>query len=183
MNIVVYLGSNEGKNPLYKEKVRELGGWIARAGHTLIYGGSKAGLMGQLAGAAQAEKGKVIGVEPEFFIRQGVVQLDLSELIVTETMAERKQKMIELGEAFLAFPGGIGTLEEISEVMTLTFLGKLSSPIIFYNVAGYYDKLRETLNHMTEEGFLLKENLDRVHFAQNLEEIQEILREQEESML
>lgn len=183
MNIVVYLGSNEGKKPLYKEKVRELGSWIARAGHTLIYGGSRSGLMGQLAQAAQAEKGKVIGVEPEFFIRQGVVQLDLSELIVTETMAERKQKMIELGDAFLAFPGGIGTLEEISEVMTLNFLGKLDGPIILYNVDGFYDKLKEELDYMVEEGFLLKENLERVHFVRELEEIQEILREQEKSML
>ncbi len=183
MNIVVYLGSNEGKNLLYKERVRELGGWIAREGHTLIYGGSRAGLMGQLAQAAQAEKGMVIGVEPEFFIRQGVVQLDLSELIVTETMAERKQKMIELGEAFLAFPGGIGTLEEISEVMTLTFLGKLSCPIIFYNVEGFYDRLREELDYMVEEGFLLRENLEKVHFVREMEEIQEIFCDWEKSML
>lgn len=183
MNIVVYLGSNEGKKPIYKEKVRELGGWIAREGHTLIYGGSRSGLMGQLAQGAQAEKGKVIGVEPEFFIRQGVVQLDLSELIVTGTMAERKQKMIELGEAFLAFPGGIGTLEEISEVMTLSFLGKLFGPMIFYNVEGFYDRLKEELDYMVEEGFLLKENLDKVHFVRELKEIQEILREQEKSML
>jgi uncharacterized protein (TIGR00730 family) len=183
MNIVVFLGSNEGKKPLYRERVRKLGSWIAREGHILVYGGSRSGLMGQLAQAAQAEKGKVIGVEPEFFIRQGVVQMDLSELIVTETMAERKQKMIELGEAFLAFPGGIGTLEEITEVMTLTFLGKLSRPIIFYNVDGFYDRLKEELDYMVKEGFLLKENLERVHFVRELEEIQEIFRNQGKSML
>jgi uncharacterized protein (TIGR00730 family) len=177
MNIVVYLGSNEGHNPIYKEKVEELGTWIGKNGHTLVYGGSNCGLMGRLAAAVQKEKGKVIGVEPGFFIEEGFAQRELTELIVTKNMSERKQKMIQLGEAFIAFPGGVGTLEEVSEVMTLTFLDKLNYPVMIYNLNGYYDKLLDALEYMAEEGFLPRENLEKIHIVKDLEEIEKVLQD------
>ena len=117
MNITVYLGANEGNDPSIAEAARELGAWIGESGNNLVYGGSKVGLMGILAESALDAGAQVTGVEPQFFIDQAV-QLDtITRLIVTDTMAERKAKMIELGDAFIAFPGGSGTLEEVSEVM------------------------------------------------------------------
>ena len=106
MNITVYCGSNFGDNPHFEEAARDLGALIARAGHTLVYGGS-------VSQAAIEGGAPVIGVEPAFFIEAGVAQHDLTELIVCDTMGERKAKMIELGDAFVALPGGVGTLEEI----------------------------------------------------------------------
>ena len=118
MNITVYLGANEGNDPLLKEAVRELGTWIGSSGNTLIYGGSKNGLMGEVAESVLDAGGRAIGVEPQIFIDQGFEYDRLTELIVTKDMTERKTKMIELGDAFIAFPGGTGTLEEIAEVMS-----------------------------------------------------------------
>ncbi len=115
MNITVYLGSNEGNDPSLKEAVRALGAWIGNAGHALVYGGSKSGLMGELAESVLNAGGKVTGVEPQFFIDAGLEYDAITTLIVTKDMAERKAKMIELGDAFIAFPGGTGTLEEVSE--------------------------------------------------------------------
>ena len=122
MNITVYLGANEGNDPFFKEAVRELGAWIGTNGNTLVYGGSKSGLM---AG------GKVIGVEPQFFIDAGFVYDEITELITTKDMSERKAKMIELGDAFIAFPGGTGTLEEITEVMSKVSLKHLDARVFY----------------------------------------------------
>ena len=109
MNITVYLGANEGNDPFLKETVRELGAWIGTNGNTLVYGGSKSGLMGELAESVLQAGGKVIGVEPQFFIDAGFVYDEITELITTKDMSERKAKMIELGDVFIAFPGGTGT--------------------------------------------------------------------------
>lgn len=177
MNITVYLGANEGNDHDLKTAVRELGNWIGESGNTLIYGGSKSGLMGELAVSALEAGGSVIGVEPQVFIEM-VYQLDgLDELIVTETMAERKTRMIELGDAFIAFPGGTGTLEEITEVMARNALGQLDAPCIVYNLNGYYEGLRMQLRHMIEMGLSTEERQRRITFARNLEEIKEALAE------
>ena len=109
MKITVYLGANEGNDPSLKEAVKELGVWIGENGHTLVYGGSKTGLMGELAGSVLEAGGSVIGVEPQMFIEQDFQYEGLTELIVTKDIFERKVKMMELGEAFIAFPGGTGT--------------------------------------------------------------------------
>ena len=129
MHITVYLGASCGTDPHLAQAVRELGAWIGAAGHTLVYGGSKTGLMGLLAQSALAQGGSVIGVEPECFMAQELQYDGLTQLIVTRSMAERKSRMIELGDAFIAFPGGTGTLEEITEVMSQVSLGQLSAPL------------------------------------------------------
>lgn len=116
MNITVYLGANKGNDPIFENSIKELGNWIGVNHHTLIYGGSKTGLMGILAESILASKGKVIGVEVQFFMDEELQFEGLTELIVTKSMSERKNKMIELGDVFIAFPGGTGTLEEISEI-------------------------------------------------------------------
>lgn len=175
MNITVYLGSNEGRSTGLKKAVRELGTWIGSSGHTLIYGGSKRGLMGELAESVLMAGGKVIGVEPRFFLDMGFDYDAITQLIPTEDMSERKAKMIELGDAFIAFPGGTGTLEEISEIMSKIVLGHLEAPCIVYNLNGYYDSLKELLHHMVETGLAFEEKLNGIHFAENLNEIKGVL--------
>ena len=175
MNITVYLGANEGNAPFFKEAVHELGLWIGTNGNTLVYGGSKSGLMGELAESVLQAGGKVIGVEPQFFIDAGFVYDEITELITTKYMSERKAKMIELGDVFIAFPGGTGTLEEITEVMSKVSLKHLDAPCILYNLNGYYDSLKQLLEHMIEMDLSSEEKQEGIYFAENLEEIQRIL--------
>lgn len=176
MNITVYLGANEGNDPFFKEAVRELGAWIGTNGNTLVYGGSKSGLMGELAESVLQAGGKVIGVEPQFFIDAGFVYDEITELITTKDMSERKAKMIELGDAFIAFPGGTGTLEEITEVMSKVSLGHLDAPCILYDLDGYYAGLKALLAHMVEMGLSSSERQSGIYFAKNLDEIKSILK-------
>ena len=175
MNITVYLGANAGNDPALAEAVRELGSWIGANGPRLVYGGSRSGLMGQLAQSALDAGGTVTGVEPQFFVQQELQHDGLTELIVTKDMTERKTKMIELGDAFIAFPGGTGTLEEISEVMSRVALHKLVAPCILYNLDGYYEGLRAQLTHMVKMGLCTPEKLENIHFAADLAEIKTIL--------
>ena len=138
MNITVYLGANEGNDPCLRKAVEELGAWIGNSGNALVYGGSKGGLMGALADSVLKAGGDVTGVEPNFFIENEFQHDGLTKLIVTKDMSERKNKMIELGEAFIAFPGGTGTLEEIAEVilfvnfLLLLILSPYQIPICTY---------------------------------------------------
>ena len=176
MNITVYLGANEGNDPKLKKAVQELGTWIVKSGNALVYGGSKSGLMGAIADSVLCAGGRVTGVEPQFFIDSEVQHDGLTELIVTKDMTERKRKMIELGDAFIAFPGGTGTLEEISEVMSMVSLKHLQAPCILYNLNGYYDSLKALLNHMIAMGLSSEERQEGIYFAGNLEEVTGILK-------
>lgn len=175
MVITVYLGANEGNDVTLRQAVRELGTWIGTSGNELVYGGSKSGLMGELAESVLQSGGKVTGVEPQFFIDMGLEYPEITKLIITEDMSERKKKMIELGDAFIAFPGGTGTLEEITEVMSKLALNQLDAPCILYNLNGYYDSLKDLLDHMIEKGLSTRERQAGIYFAENLEEIKEIL--------
>ena len=178
MNITVYLGANEGKDPSLKTAVRELGTWIGESGSRLIYGGSKSGLMGELAESVLQAGVEVIGVEPQFFIDMEYQYDEITELIVTKDMTERKMKMIELGDVFIAFPGGTGTLEEIAEVMSKVSLKHLAAPCILYNLNDYYDGLQTLLRHMTEMGLSSPERQEGIYFAKDLSEIREIIKNQ-----
>ena len=178
MNITVYLGANEGKDPSLKTAVRELGTWIGESGSRLIYGGSKSGLMGELAESVLQAGGEVIGVEPQFFIDMEYQYDEITELIVTKDMTERKMKMIELGDVFIAFPGGTGTLEEIAEVMSKVSLKHLTAPCILYNLNDYYDGLQTLLRHMTEMGLSSPERQEGIYFAKDLSEIRKIIENQ-----
>lgn len=175
MNITVYLGANEGNDPALREAVQELGTWIGTSGNALVYGGSRSGLMGAIADSVLRSGGKVTGVEPRCFIESEFQHDGLTELIVTEDMAERKRKMIELGDAFIAFPGGTGTLEEIAEVMSKVSLKHLDAPCILYNLNGYYRALQALLEQMIEKGLSSEERQEGIYFADNLEEIRRIL--------
>ena len=190
MNITVYLGANPGKDEKYKKGVWELGTWIAAAGHRLIYGGSAVGLMGVLADAVLAGGGEVIGVEPDFFlagggevigvepgffVRDALQHEGITQLIVTETMQERKKIMLEMGDVYIAFPGGTGTLEEIAEAISQTKLGLSDKKSILFNLDGYYDPLIEMIERMTEEEFLFREERRGLFFARTVEEIADII--------
>ena len=174
MNITVYLGANEGNDPALRRAVEELGTWIGVSGNALVYGGSKSGLMGILADSVLNAGGEVTGVEPQFFIESEFQHGGLTRLIVTQDMSERKNKMIELGDAFIAFPGGTGTLEEISEVMSKVCLKHLNAPCILYNLNGYYNDLKALLNLMIEKGLSSAERQRGISFAENLEDIKRL---------
>lgn len=175
MNLTVYLGASEGNDPSLKTAVQELGRWIGENGNTLVYGGSKTGLMGEIAQSTLEAGGKVIGVEPLFFMVKELQYRGLTQLIVTKDMAERKAKMIELGEAFIALPGGTGTLEEITEVMSKVSLRHLSAPCILYDLNGYYEPLRALLRGMIDAGLSSEERQRGIYFAADLDEIRAIL--------
>ena len=175
MNITVYLGASSGNDPTLESSVRALGRLIGKSGNALVYGGSKNGLMGALAESVLRAGGEVTGVEPQFFIDEGYEFDGLTELIVTRDMSERKAKMIELGEAFIALPGGTGTLEEITEVMSKVSLRHLSAPCILYDLNGYYEPLRELLRRMIDAGLSSAERQRGIYFAANLDEIRAIL--------
>lgn len=175
MNITVYLGASVGNDPAFLPAVQELGNWIGANGHALVYGGSKSGLMGALADSVLEAGGHVTGVEPSFFIEAEFQHDGIDDLIVTSDMAERKAKMIELGDAFIAFPGGTGTLEEIAEVMSAVSLGHLSSPCILYNLDGYYNDLKALLGHMIDKGLSSPRRQHGIYFADDLPEIASII--------
>ena len=153
-----------------------MGAWIGNSGNVLVYGGSKSGLMGAIADSVLKAGGEVIGVETKFFVENEFQHDGLTKLIVTEDMTERKNKMIELGEAFIAFPGGTGTLEEISEVMSKVSLKQMNSPCIIYNLNGYYNDLKAFLNHMIEKGLSSNKRQEGIYFAENLNDIKQILK-------
>ena len=175
MNITVYLGASEGNDPALKTAVRELGAWIGGSGHALVYGGSKCGLMGELAESVLRSGGEVTGVEPQFFIDAGFEYDAITRLIVTEDMSERKAKMIELGDAFIAFPGGTGTLEEIAEVMSKVSLRHLDAPCILYNLNGYYSDLKALLKHMIDMDLSSEERQRGIYFTDDPAQIRAIL--------
>ncbi len=158
-----------GEDQMYMMEVQDLGRWIAKNGHRLIYGGSRIGLMGALADAVLEAGGEVIGIVPDFFLQQHTEHQGLTDLITTETMAERRDKMIEMGDAFIAFPGGTGTLEEISEVISRKHLGRTDKPVSLLNIEGFYSPLRSMLEKMVEEGFLDRSDLNKVYFANTVD--------------
>jgi uncharacterized protein (TIGR00730 family) len=152
--VCVYAGSNPGNDPAYAEAARELAALLAERGIGLVYGGGKVGLMGVIADAAMDAGGEVIGVMPQALIDREIGHVGLTELKVVDSMHERKALMAELADAFVALPGGIGTLEELIEVYTWSQLGLHDKACGVLNVNGYYDALAAFLDHAVDAGFL-----------------------------
>ena len=153
-SIVVFCGSGEGYNEVYREAAEQMGITLAARHIRIIYGGAKVGLMGALADAALDQGGRVIGVIPEFLKTEEVAHEGLTELITVATMHERKLKMHELSDGIIAMPGGWGTMEELFEMLTWGQLGLHSKPVVLLNVNGYYDALKALCDNMVQEGFL-----------------------------
>jgi uncharacterized protein (TIGR00730 family) len=175
MNITVYCGSGTGKDPVYKEKACEFGRWIGGNGHRLIYGGGGTGLMGAVADSVLEAGGEVTGVMPHFLVEREAAHSALTRLITVDTMTERKAKMVELGDVFVALPGGPGTMEEISEVISLIRLRKLESIGILYSAAGYYRPLKDMFEQMVREGFIYDEITEFVKFPETFDELRRII--------
>lgn len=154
MRICVFSGSSSGALPGYHEAATELGRLVARRGIGLVYGGASVGLMGAVANAALVAGGSVMGVITQHLFEREVAHEGLPDLRVVASMHERKAVMADLSDAFIALPGGIGTLEEIFEVWTWTQLGTHAKPCAILNVAGFYDKLLDFLDHVADHAFL-----------------------------
>ncbi len=159
-SIGVYCGANAGDNPLFTQKAQELGAMLAKESITLVYGGGKVGLMGVIADAVLENGGEVIGVIPHFLSHKEIEHTGVTQMHYTETMHERKMKMYDLAEAFIAMPGGFGTLDEVFEMATWSQLGLHQRPIGFLNTAGFYDSLLSFLDHAVETDFLKQANRD-----------------------
>jgi uncharacterized protein (TIGR00730 family) len=153
-NVCVYCGSGMGAHPAYAEAARTLGRAMAEAGIRLIYGAGSIGLMGTLARATLDAGGRVTGIIPGFLQSRERVMLDLTELLVTEDMHERKMLMFERADAFVALPGGVGTLEELVEQMTWAQLGRHRKPVLLANINGFWNAFIELLNAMRRERFI-----------------------------
>lgn len=177
MNVTVYCGSSMGGDPRFADAARQLGKWIGQNGHSLVYGGSSIGLMGIVARTVLEAGGQVQGVETGFFVDAGVAQDGITRLHVVDDMGQRKAKMIELGDAFVALPGGVGTLEEISEIMSRIRLGLGAQPCCFLNIAGFYDAFKAFVDRMLAEGFVARKDVDRFLFAGTVDEATALIEE------
>lgn len=156
--LCVFLGSGRGVLPDYAKAARDFGAMLANRGIGLVYGGGSLGLMGQVAEGASAAGGEVIGVIPEALREHEGEPHDLSDLHVVSTMHERKALMAELSDGFVALPGGIGTCEELFEVWTWSQLGYHAKPCALFNVNGFFDGMRQFIDHMVTQGFLRPEH-------------------------
>ncbi len=153
-HVCVYCGSSPGRLPAYAVAARALGQALLARGLGLVYGGASIGLMGMVADTVLAGGGRVVGVIPQALARKEVAHAGLTELIVTASMHERKTRMAELSDGFIALPGGIGTFEELFEIWTWAQLGMHAKPVGLLNVAGYYDALITFLDHAAQEQFM-----------------------------
>lgn len=156
-SICVYCGSSDGRGETYLQAGRELGRSLAKNNLRLVYGGGTKGIMGAVALGTSEAGGNILGIIPRFLIGKetsGPVQIANLELVLTDDMHVRKHKMFEESDAFVALPGGIGTLEEVIEIMTWAQLGQHSKPIVFANIGGFWDPVLALLDHMKQEGFL-----------------------------
>ncbi len=153
-SVCVYCGSSAGSDPAYREAAETLGRALAGAGLHLIYGGGSAGLMGALADATLAAGGRVTGIIPQFLVDWERAHKGVSDLVVTADMHERKRLMFERANAFVALPGGIGTLEELIEMLTWSQLGRHDKPVVVADIDGFWRHLRALLDHMNRQGFL-----------------------------
>jgi uncharacterized protein (TIGR00730 family) len=169
--VCIYCGSSRGLRPEYAAAARHCGTVLAERGLTVVYGGGNVGLMGILADAALAARGEVIGVIPRQMVARELGHQGVTRLISVGSMHERKHKMAELSDAFLALPGGIGTMEELFEAFTWQQLGIHRKPVGVLNVEGYYDALAAFLAHMREERFLKPEHLDALVVEETVERI------------
>ncbi|MFO8147790.1 MAG: TIGR00730 family Rossman fold protein [Gillisia sp.] len=168
-SLAVFCASSDGLDTKIYEDAYEVGAFLAKKEIELIYGGSKLGLMGQVAKGALFNNGKVTGVIPDFLKTKEVVHTGLTSLITTKDMHERKLKMHDLSDGFIALPGGFGTLEELFEILTWGQLGLHKKPIGILNINGYYDDLIELLHNMVRKGLLKEENMNLVLVSETME--------------
>ena len=173
-SICIYCGSQNGNNPDFVDAARILGKSLADNSIRLVYGGGTKGIMGEVARAVAQNNGEIVGIIPQFLLdleAGGTAAGDLGEVIITQDMHERKHMMFERADAFMALPGGIGTLEEIIEVMTWAQLGRHTKPIGFLNIDGFWDPVIELVDHMNKSGFIHSIDKVRPHVFNSADQV------------
>lgn len=170
-SVCVFCGSSPGLNPLFTESARHFGALIARSGRTLVYGGGCVGLMGTVADGALSASGRVIGVIPESMMGKELAHEGLTELRVVASMHERKATMADLSDAFVALPGGVGTMEEFFEIWTWGQLGLHAKPYGLLDVEGFYKPLVAFLDHLVEQRFVKEKHRDMLIVSRSPEEM------------
>lgn len=173
MNVAVFLGAQQPKNPKYAEIVSKIGEMIGKKGHTLIFGGSNAGLMSVVCNSAKDNGAHVIGVAPEFF--KDIANPRCDELEVVPNMGIRKQRMAELSDIFVIVPGGFGTLEEAADAMSWKRMGIIRGKTVFLNHEGFYEPIKTIMKRMIEDGFVKDTVLQDVLFVDVVEELERYL--------
>jgi uncharacterized protein (TIGR00730 family) len=168
-SVCVFCGSNAGSDPVYVATAQAVGRGLARRGIRIVYGGGRVGMMGALADAAHAEGGEVVGVMPRQMFEREIGHTGIDDLRVVGSMHERKALMVELADAFIALPGGIGTFEELFEVYTWAQLGIHTKPLGLLDVAGYYQPMATMLDHAVEQRFLREETRAMLVVARDLD--------------
>ena len=176
MNICIYGSAQDEIDVSFRNAGERLGEVMAKSGHTLIFGGGACGMMGAVARGMKRRGGKIIGVSPEFFNVDGVLFDGCTEMIYTVDMRTRKEKLENLADAFIVTPGGIGTMDEFFETMSLKQLNIMNKPLIIFNVDGFYDNLIAMLKNSAEQGFLPKDNLQLFFAADDEAEIMNYLK-------
>ncbi len=171
MNVCVFCGSSFGNSSIYEDAAKQVGNLIASTGSTLIYGGGRVGLMGAVADAVIQASGKAIGIIPDFLHKREVAHIGLTELHIVSSMHERKMKMADLADVFIAMPGGLGTLDELAEILTWKQLGLINKPVGLLNINSYFDYLILQLKKMVEEGFLQQASFDDLIIKTNPQQL------------
>jgi uncharacterized protein (TIGR00730 family) len=174
-NICVFCGSRSGNNPIWSTWASSFGGYLATKQYGLVFGGGAGGLMGSLAQGSIHAGGKVIGVIPNQLIQQEGLVKELSEVHLVDSLSERKNLMDQLSDIYVVLPGGIGTLDEFSEVWTNAQIGYHEKPIILVNWSGYYDKLIDFFDNCSQNGMMTNKHFSKVHTVHTLEELEQYL--------
>lgn len=170
-SIAVFCSSALPKNSIYEQSIRQFGSEAAKQNITLVYGGASVGLMGALADAVVENNGKIIGVIPAFFSKKEIAHKNLTELIFVQSMPERKQLIADKSDAFVVFPGGFGTLDEMFEMLTFSQLDFHQKPLVVFNINGFFDDLLNQLKKMNHEGFIRNSHYSGFTVANTVDEI------------
>lgn len=177
-NICVFCGANDGNSELITEAAKHLGARLAQEKFGLVYGGGKVGLMGLAANAALENQGYVMGVIPELLVSWEVAHNEVTELVVVQTMHERKAKMADESAAFVAMPGGFGTLDELNEIITWKQIGYHRKPIVLLNVDNYFDGFLHFVDYAIGKGFIKSHHRDMIHVVSTVEEVIQYLKQE-----
>lgn len=173
MRVLVYLGSSEGNKPYFKDAAIEIANWIGVNNYTLVYGGNANGLMGILAKQVKSHGAKIIGAIPEYLLETEVPFNDLDIFEITETMDQRKEFMRKNSDICIALPGGPGTMEEITEAISLYRVKQHNNPCVFFNKNGYYNPMKKMYDDMLVNSFMTKKDRDSILFTDDIKEVEE----------
>lgn len=175
MKVSVFAASSSKIGSVYIEAATVLGKLLSDGEHETIYGGGDTGLMGALADSVRKSGGMITGVIPEFMVKNGWNHTGVKNMVITEDMNSRKRKIFELADAVIALPGGVGTLEELTEAITLKQLGLFHGPVIILNVSGFYDRLLGFMDHLSDTGFIRADHRNLWSVASTPEEAMEMI--------